>query len=104
MIKKLLIIIILLVAIAGVGYYGYGLYQNAGREDATSAEELFTDMDQGMIDIITSSPTDAEIAEVEGVPQDSTPVTPESMDALISELDNVSRSDTTGLSASLNDL
>jgi hypothetical protein len=104
MIKRIFIIIVLLAANAGVGYYGYNFYKTAGAGDAFAAEELFAEMDQGIIDINASSPTDEEIAEIEGVPTDDTPVTTESMDALISEIDTVGASDTSGFSATLNDL
>ncbi len=104
MIKRILIIIVLLAANAGVAYYGYNLYLTAEASDAIAAEELFSEMDQGIIDINASSPTDEEIAEIEGVPTDNTPVTVESMDTLMAELDTVAGSDTSAFSATLNDL
>lgn len=104
MIKRILIIIVLLAANAGVAYYGYTLYLTAGVGDAIAAEELFSEMDQGIIDINASSPTDEEIAEIEGVPTDNTPVTVESMDTLMAELDTVAGSDTSAFSTTLNDL
>jgi hypothetical protein len=104
MIKRILIIIVLLAANAGVAYYGYNFYLTAGSDEATQAEELFAEMDQGVLDINASSPTDEEIAEIEGVPSDSAPVTVQSIDALVSEIDTLSASETGGLSSSLNDL
>ena len=105
--KIIFTIILLLVLIGGVGYYGYQTILGGGLSDQMVEADL-ADVDQGTNDMIDQGLSDQTVTDFSNLGSEfaanNTPVTAADIDAFLAFLTSFGDSDTTGFNVSLADL
>ncbi len=95
MIKQIIIIFVLLVGIAGVSWYGYITVANGGLAMLTIDQDL-SELDDAISEYEAFALTDQDLADVDMIKQeldeeDKRPVTSSELDALLKDIDSLSK-------------
>jgi hypothetical protein len=108
MIRQIITIIFLLLAIAGVSYYGFTLYTSSGITNVALEQELAF-LDGALSEMDAFAPTEAEILEIEEVKnqmdkEDTREVTLSELDSLLGSIDTITKGSYSDMNVTLTDI
>jgi hypothetical protein len=108
MIRQIITIFVLLLALAGISYYGFTLYKSGGISSAVLDQELAF-FDGTLSEMDAFAPTETELLEIEELKQqmdeeDNRPVTTSELDTLLKDIDTVTKGTYSDMNITLTDI